>query len=109
MSVASEIKKVCRQIVDNFQPQKIILFGSNANGKRGEDSDIDLLVVMPFDGRNVEQAVKIRQCVSSKIPLDLIVRTSNQIQERIALEDFFIKEIIERGKVLYEADNAGMG
>lgn len=108
MSAESEVKKICRQIVDNFQPQKIILFGSNASGKSGADSDIDLLIVMPFDGRNVEQAIKIRQCVSSKMPLDLIVRTSKQIQERIKLEDFFIKEIVERGKVLYEADNARM-
>lgn len=109
MSATTEIKKICRQIVDNFQPQKIILFGSNASGESSADSDIDLLVVMPFDGRGVEQAIKIRQCVSSKMPIDLIVRTSKQIQERIGLEDFFIKEIVERGKVLYEADNARMG
>ncbi len=50
MNVKSEIKNLCRQIVENFNPQKIILFGSHAYGKPNADSDVDLLVVMPFEG-----------------------------------------------------------
>lgn len=105
---AREIQSLCRQIVDNFNPQKIILFGSHAYGKPNTDSDVDLLVVMDFDVRNVEQAVKIRQKISSKMPLDLLVRTPNQIEERLNLGDFFIEEITGRGKILYEADNSRM-
>ncbi len=42
------------------------------------------------------------------MPLDLLVRTSEQSRERIEMEDFFMREIIEQGKVLYESDNTGM-
>lgn len=104
--IAREIQSLCQQIVENFNPQRIILFGSHAYGKPNADSDVDLLVVMNFKVRNVEQSVKIRQNVSSKIPLDLLVRTPQQIEERLCLGDFFIKEIIENGKILYEADNS---
>jgi len=106
--IAKEIQNLCRQIVENFNPQKVILFGSHAYGKPSEDSDVDLLVVMPFEGRNHEQVVKIRQKIKTSVPLDLLVRTSEQVRERIEMEDFFMREIAERGKVLYEADNAGM-
>ena len=108
MNINAQIKSLCRQIVENFNPQKIILFGSYAYGKPNADSDVDLLVVMPFEGRNHEQVVKIRQKLKTSVPLDLLVRTSEQVRERIEMEDFFMREIAERGKVLYEADNAGM-
>ena len=67
-----------------------------------------LLVVMPFQCRSVEQAIKIRQNIYLEVPLDLMARTPSQIEERIGLGDFFIKDIIERGKILYESENAGM-
>lgn len=99
------IASLSKQIAQQFQPQKIVLFGSYAYGKPDADSDVDLLVVMPFEGRSVRQAIKIRQCISTVMPLDLMVRTPDQIRERIQLGDYFIKEIIERGTVLYESQN----
>src|SRR4028118_330834 len=108
MKVNAQIKNLCRQIVENFHPQKIILFGSHAYGKPNADSDVDLLVVMPFECRSVEQAIKIRQNIYLEVPLDLMARTPSQIEERIGLGDFFIKDIIERSKILYESENAGV-
>ncbi len=101
---AREIQSLCRQIVDNFNPQKIILFGSHAYGKPNADSDVDLLVIMPFEGRDTRQAIEIRRKIKTFMPLDLLVRTTEQVKERIAMEDFFMREIAEKGKVLYEAD-----
>lgn len=106
MKIKAEIKNLCRQIVENFQPQKIILFGSHAYGKPNADSDVDLLVVMPFEGRNSQKAIEILCGIKSRVPLDLLVRTSEQVRERIEMEDFFMQDIIEKGKILYEADNA---
>ena len=106
MKINAQIRNLCRQIVENFQPEKVVLFGSYAYGKTNEDSDVDLLVIMPFEGRNHEQVVKIRQKIKTSVPLDLLVRTSEQVRERIEMEDFFMREIAERGRVLYEADNA---
>jgi predicted nucleotidyltransferase len=108
MKINDQIKNLCQQIVENFNPQKIILFGSYAYGKPNADSDVDLLVVMPFEGRDSQKAIEIRTKIQTTVPLDLLVRTSEQIQTRIEMEDFFMREINEKGKVLYEAVNARM-
>jgi len=108
MKINAKIKDLCQQIVENFNPQKIILFGSHAYGKPNADSDVDLLVVMPFEGRDSQKAIEIRTKIQTTVPLDLLVRTSEQIRTRIEMEDFFMREINEKGKVLYEADNARM-
>jgi predicted nucleotidyltransferase len=99
----SEIRHLCEQIAREFNPEKIILFGSQANGRPGWDSDVDLLVVMPFKGRPARQATRIRSRIDTSVALDLLVRTPDQISERIAMGDMFISGIMERGKVLYEA------
>ena len=106
MDVQAHIKKLCSEIVERFRPQKVILFGSYAYGLPTSDSDIDLLVVMPFTGHVHDQAVKIRRGVDSSMPVDLLVRTPEQVRDRIEMEDFFMREIVEQGKVLYEANHA---
>ena len=106
MDVQAHIKRLCKQIVERFSPQKVILFGSYAYGTPNFDSDIDLLVIMPFEGRIHEQAVKIRRVLDSSMPLDLLVRTPEQVRERVEMEDFFMREIVEQGKVLYEENHA---
>ncbi len=101
----SDIEKVARKIADQFHPDKIILFGSHAYGNPTPDSDIDLLVAMETSLRGVEQAVKIRQAIDFPFPVDLIVRTPEQIDHRLAIGDPFIQEIWIRGKVLYGTPN----
>ena len=105
MKISDEIKDLCRQIVVAFNPQKIILFGSHAYGTPNENSDLDFLVVMPFKGRSVDQAIRIRKKISTNMPLDLMVRTPKQIELRLKLGDFFIKELVDRGRVIYECEN----
>ncbi len=108
MKTNAQIKNLCRQIVEGFNPQKIILFGSYAYGKPNADSDIDLLVIMPFEGRDSQKAIEIISNIKTKLPLDLLVRTSEQVKQRIEMEDFFMRDIIFKGKVLYETNNSGM-
>ena len=105
MNVSKEIKDLCRQIVTDFKPEKIVLFGSYARGTPTVDSDLDFLVVMPFKGRSVNQAIRIRRRISTDMPLDLVVRTPQQIERRLKMNDFFIKEVIDQGHVLYESKN----
>jgi len=103
-----QIARLCAVIAREFQPEKIILFGSWAYGKPDTDSDIDLLVVMPFEGSPFRQAGTILNRVIQAVgvlPLDILVRTAEQLDERLALGDRFVREILERGKVLYEADH----
>src|SRR5215470_7732355 len=103
-----QIVRLCAVIVREFQPAKIILFGSWAYGTPDTDSDIDLLVVMQFEGSPFRQAGTILNRVIQAVgvlPLDLLVRTAEQLDERRAMGDSFVCEILERGKVLYEADH----
>ncbi len=97
------IRDVCRRIAEEFKPEKIILFGSYAYGKPTPDSDVDLLVVMPFEGGYFHQAQKITERLNLALPMDLLVRTPEQVQYRLEIGDSFMREIIERGKVMYEA------
>ena len=102
-ATTTEIKQLCDQIAREFKPEKIILFGSHAYGKPEWDSDVDLLIIMPFKGRPHRQAVNIRSRIEAPMALDLLVRTPEEISKRLEMEDFFIREIVERGKVMYEA------
>lgn len=97
-----QLQQIIRQIATKFHPEKIILFGSHADGKAGQDSDVDLLVVMHFEGSARNQAVRILQAIDYHLPLDLIVRSSRQLSERIQAGDFFLKDILEKGKVVYD-------
>jgi predicted nucleotidyltransferase len=105
----AEIRQVVQQIAARFQPRQVILFGSYAGGTPTADSDVDLLVTMETPLPNVEQAVAIRRAVNIPFATDLLVRTPQQIAERLALGDVFIREVLTRGIVLYEAADAGMG
>ena len=94
------------QIFKGFHPEKIILFGSYAYGGPGSDSDVDMLVIMHFDAKGAHQAAKIMTKVRPNFPVDMLVRTPEQITDRVEKGDFFIKEILEHGEVLYETDYA---
>ena len=100
-----KIEDLTAQIAREFNPDRIILFGSHAYGKPGNDSDVDILVVLPFKGKPVRKAIEIRNRVNAGMPLDLIVRTPEQLAERLAQNDWFMREIVERGRTLYEANH----
>jgi len=99
------ISSFARQVARQFNPQKIILFGSYAYGKPTEDSDVDILVVMPFKGRNPEKATEIWMATKPRFPIDIMVRKPAELKKRLKMGDFFLREITEKGKVLYESNN----
>jgi predicted nucleotidyltransferase len=102
------IRAVVEQIAERFQPEKIILFGSYAYGQPKPESDVDLLVVMETPLRNREQAVQIARAIDYHFGLDLLVRSPQQLAERLALGDFFLQEVIEKGRVLYARPDTRM-
>jgi predicted nucleotidyltransferase len=91
------------RLVEIYQPEKVILFGSYASGKVHADSDVDILVILSFEGKNPVKSAEILNRIDPRFPIDLIVRTPEQVRERQKNNDFFIKEIIEKGVILYEA------
>ncbi|EKQ68345.1 putative nucleotidyltransferase [Leptolyngbyaceae cyanobacterium JSC-12] len=105
----SEIQAFSQRIAETFQPERIILFGSYASGQPTEDSDVDLLVILPFEELPVQKAIAIRQQIKAPFPLDLMARTPQQIQQRLEMGDFFIQDIMNNGRVLYEANHPRVG
>jgi len=93
------------EITKKFKPEKIILFGSYGYGTPKKDSDVDILVIIDSKRRPVDLAIQIRSAIHAPFPVDLLVRTPKQIEKRLSMNDFFTKEIINRGKVVYERDN----
>jgi uncharacterized protein len=104
MITMRQIEDVSGRIAAEFEPERILLFGSYAWGAPSPDSDVDLLVILPFEGKAVAKSVEMRLKIKPPFPVDLLVRTPEKIHERLALGDPFIRSILERGKVLYEAN-----
>ena len=103
MVTRQNINAFVQRMADEFHPRRVILFGSYAYGKPTPDSDVDILVVMPHDGPPAIQAAEIRKRIHAGFPMDLLVRSPEEIQRRLAMNDFFIREILERGQSLYES------
>ncbi len=100
-----DIQATCDDIVREFAPLQVILFGSYAYGTPTEHSDVDLLVVMQVpkaETRN--QASEIQERIPHRFKIDLLVRSPEELAYRISYNDWFLREITERGEVLYEAD-----
>ena len=104
-----EIVRFVQQVAQEFKPEKVVLFGSYANGRPTPDSDVDLLVIMQHNGRNVQQAVKISLAIDCRFPMDLIVRTPSEVRKRLRLRDMFLSSILTEGKILYERTAERMG
>lgn len=101
----NDIEKFGREIGSQFKAEKVLLFGSYAAGTEGTDSDVDLLVVIPHQGRSVDKSVEIRMKLRPAFPVDILVRSPEKIRQRLAIGDDFLRDILDNGKVLYEADN----
>lgn len=103
MASLETIHTIAQQIAETYHPQKIVLFGSYAYGTPTEESDVDMLVILPFEGKSARKSVEMISALKPSISLDLVVRTQEQVAERLKMNDFFLREIIEKGNVLYEA------
>jgi predicted nucleotidyltransferase len=97
------IAEMVRRIVEEFDPQKVILFGSYARGMAGPDSDVDLLVVMPVQGSRRQQRVAIRTALSGMgLAKDVFVFTPDEMERYGDLVGSIIRPALREGKVLYE-------
>lgn len=98
------ISKIVKEIKEKYEPIKIILYGSYSYGTQTQDSDIDILVIKNTNERPIDRWIKLKKIlrnVVKKIPISPLVYNPKEIEERLAIKDFFIKEILENGKVIY--------
>lgn len=93
-----QIRAYCRVLAREFQPRRIILFGSYATGSATPDSDVDLVMVLPFKGNPTDQIIKIRGRAEAPFPMDLLIWKPNQLSRR----DSFTRTVLSEGKVMYE-------
>jgi len=101
MVTMREIQDLGEQIARGFHPERVILFGSHARGTAEEHSDVDLLVILPFEGKNFRKSLEILNHLDSRLPIDLLARRPDDVQRRYAEGDPLICEALNHGKVLY--------
>ncbi|MBV5348297.1 nucleotidyltransferase domain-containing protein [bacterium] len=112
--------KIISEITEIFKQQgveRVILFGSHAHGNPSDDSDIDLMIVVPLETspsthrEKMELYLHYNQFIKTfrkVVPIDLIVYTKATYERFIELNSMFSKEITNRGIVLYENNNKGV-
>ena len=104
-AILEGIRRVTRQVVEQFHPQKVILFGSYAYGQPTEDSDVDLLVVMPTEENPLHTAARISAAVDHPFPLDLLVIRPSDLVVALQEQNIFETEVVKKGVILYEAED----
>jgi len=101
MASMKDIRAVGKRIGREFFAQRVILFGSHARGAAGPDSDIDLLVIGPFEGSGFRRSLAILDRLDLRWPIDLLAYRSEDVDRRYAEGDPLIREALDHGKVLY--------
>ncbi len=104
-----EIRAVARRIGRGFRPHKVILFGSYARGTPTPDSDVDLLVVLPFRGTSFRKSLEILNRLDIRFPVDLLARTPADVRTRYKELDPLIRDALDEGKILYDRNRKRMG
>ena len=102
MVAMSSVVELSQRIAREFNPDKIILFGSYAYGTPKEYSDVDLLVIMPFEGSAFHKSLEIEELVDSPFYLDVVVRRPDDAERRYHEGDPLIQDAFDRGRVLFE-------
>ncbi len=99
--IYNKIKEIAATVGKNFQPNKIILFGSYAWGNPNSDSDIDLFIIKETNNTRETARQISRSIFPRPFPIDFMVYTPSQTEKRKKMGDFFIKKILEKGQTLY--------
>jgi predicted nucleotidyltransferase len=98
-----DIREIVQQIVERFRPQKVILFGSYAQGKPTKDSDVDLLVVMETNEQALHAAARISVAIDHPFPLDILVFRPSELKASLERKGVFATEVMVKGLVLHKA------
>ncbi len=104
--VMETLAEAVHHIVEALRPEKVVLFGSYAYGKPTPDSDVDLLIIMETAASAKERYQTVSRLLYPRpFPVDVLVKTPQEIERALSMGDFFIQEIISQGRVLYERNH----
>ena len=99
------LEEITRKIVDHFDPEKIVLFGSRSTESPRTDSDVDLLVIMDTSESPIQRAIEVKRASRPRfVSMDVLVKTPEEVEARLERGSFFLRQILEQGKVLYERE-----
>lgn len=101
-----QLSKVVRRIVEEYKPERIILFGSYAWGKPTRDSDFDLLIIKRGKKDFLVEQQKVRRIINGEVAADILIHTPKEVNQRVRWGDFFFQDIIQKGRYLYEKANS---
>jgi predicted nucleotidyltransferase len=102
----AHIARIVKRIVEKFHPEQVILFGSHARGKAGPDSDVDLLIVMDFEGEVRDKWLEIRQALRDiPVAVDAIVSRPQDFAWRKEIVGTIEWPAAKEGKILYDRSN----
>lgn len=102
------LTEIVEKLKKEYNPLKIILFGSYAYGNPTRDSDIDLFIVKPTKRKRVDRFVRVKRIIYNPrrtVSVSPLVYTPEEVEERLGMGDAFIKEILDKGVTLYERRN----
>lgn len=102
--IKTAIQRILQKLIVEYAPQKVILFGSYAYGTPGPDSDIDLLIIKNTRERFIDRWVTVQRILTGthrSFPVETLVLTPKEVENRLAIGDQFIAAILEKGDVLY--------
>ncbi len=106
MVAMSDIQRVVDRIAEAYDPECVVLFGSYARGTATSDSDVDLLVILAFEGKPFWKSLEITNHVNPPFAVDLLARRPDDTRRRYAQGDPLIREALDQGRVLYERSRA---
>lgn len=98
----AELERMLALLIEHYQPDEVVLFGSAACAKISEWSDLDLFIVKQTDKRFVQRSIEVARILQPRIATDIVVYTPIELNEAIQRNDFFVnEEIVSKGRRLY--------
>lgn len=97
----ADVQRVVDELVKNYKPEKVILFGSRVSGKTHEWSDVDLVVIKKTNKKFRDRIGEALHVVPHDLPIDIIVYTPEEFEEMKIKSWFIKKEVVEKGRVVY--------
>ena len=105
-ALEKELDRIVATLIEKYKPEKIILFGSLATGKIQEWSDIDLLIIKETSTRRVYRRAEALKEIERNVPIDVIILTPDEVKFLCDENSLFIKDIFEKGSVVYEKEKS---
>jgi predicted nucleotidyltransferase len=102
MLLQKEIENIKNIIVNKFQPDKIILFGSYANGLQNKNSDLDILIIKDMKQPRYQRSREVRKLLREFcFPMDILIYTNSEFEKWRDVKNSFVYQVLQNGKIIY--------